>query len=154
MLAERLVADMRSLHGWKHCAAEWLGWIKEALSDDCALLVELVDDVQVRKSDIRVDVDVGDVTTAPAITESSRSWCEHDNFALDSVCYTIILRALLVVVLELYDRCFDSVCLSMFGFAHRVLILSLRTAYHAALAHLEERAPSKLDSRGISAMVA
>ena len=58
------------------------------------------------------------------------------------------------MVLELYDRCFDSVCLTMFGLAHCALILSLRTPYHGALALLEARAPSKLDSRGISAMVA
>ena len=37
-----------------------------------------VADVQVQKPDIRVEDDVGDVTTAPVLTELSRSSCEHD----------------------------------------------------------------------------
>ena len=35
----------------------------------------------------------------------------------------------------------------MFGLAHRVLILSFRTAHLAALAHLAATVPCKLDSR-------
>ena len=142
---------------WKHWAAEWLGWITETLGNDRALLVEVADvaDVQVRKSDIRVDSDVDDVITAPVLTELSCSWCEHDALALESVYHTHILRALPAVVLELYTRCFDSVCLHMFGLAHRVFILWLGTAQHAAPAHLEATAPSKLGiERRISAMVA
>ena len=42
---------------------------------------------------------------------------------------------------------FDSVCVDMFGLAQSVHIPSLRTAQHAALAHLAATAPSKLDSR-------
>ena len=134
---------------WKHWAAERLGWITETLGNDCALLVEVTDvaDVQVQKPDIRVDNDVGDVTTAPVHTELSRSWCEHDTIVLERVNYTIILRAVLVVVLESCERYFDSVCLNMFGLAQRVHIPSLRTVQHAALAHLAATAPSKLDSR-------
>ena len=51
MVAERLVASLRCLHGWKHWAAEWLGWITETWSNDRALLVEVTDvaDVQVLK---------------------------------------------------------------------------------------------------------
>ena len=69
MVAERLVADMRSLHGWKHWAAEWLGWVTEMLSNDCALLVEVADvvDVQVRKSDFRVLANVDDVTHSASL---------------------------------------------------------------------------------------
>ena len=76
MVAERFVTSLRSLHGWKHWAAEWLGWITETWSNDRALLVEVTDvaDVQVRKPDIRVDNDVGGVTTAPVLTELSRSF--------------------------------------------------------------------------------
>ena len=81
-----------------------------------------------------------------SFTELSRSWCEHDTSALESVYYTIILRGVPVVVLELCERCFDSVCLNMFGLAQRVHIPPLRTAHHAALAHLAATAPSKLDS--------
>ena len=147
--AERLVADMRSLHGWKHWAAECLGWITETLGNDHTLLVEVPDaaDVQVQKSDIRVDADVDDVTTAPALTELSRSWSEHDTLALESVYQTIILRAVLVCVLELCERCFDSVCVNMFGPAQRVHFPSLRTAQDTAFAHLAATAPSTLDSR-------
>ena len=61
---------------------------------------------------------------------------------------TTILRAVPVVVLVSCERYFDSVCLNMFGLAQRVHIPSLRTAQHAALAHLAGKAPSKLDSRG------
>ena len=124
------------MRGWKHWAAD-------------ALLVEVADvaDVQVRESDIQVDNDVDDVTTAPDLTKLSRSWCEHDTLALESVYYAIILRAFLIVVLELCDRCFDCVCENMFSAAHRAHIPSLRTAHHAALAHLAATAPSKLDSR-------
>ena len=43
MVAERLVASLRSLHGWKSWAAEWLGWITETWSNDRALLVEVTD---------------------------------------------------------------------------------------------------------------
>ena len=89
MVAVRLVADMRSLHGWKHWAAEWFGWITETLFDDSALLVEVADvaDAQVRKSGIRVDVDVDDVITAPAPIELSLSCCEHDTRTLETVCH-------------------------------------------------------------------
>ena len=40
---------------WKNWAAEWLGWIREMLGNDRALLVEAADvaDVQVRESDVR-----------------------------------------------------------------------------------------------------
>ena len=102
---------MQTWHGWKHWSAEWLGCITETLGNDRALLVEVADvaDVQVRKSD------VDDVTTAPALTELSRPWCEHDTFALESACCTVVLRAVLVVVLELCEFCFDSVCVNMFG---------------------------------------
>ena len=41
----------------------------------------------------------------------------------------------------------STVCLNMFGLAQRVHIPSLRTAQHAALAHLAATTPSKLDSR-------
>ena len=41
-----------------------------------------VADVQVRKTEIRVDNDVDDVITAPALAELSRSWCEHDTLGL------------------------------------------------------------------------
>ena len=99
-------------------------------------------DVQVRKSAIRVDADVDDVTTAPALTE-----CEHDTLALERVHFTIILRAVLVVVLELCERRFDSVCVNMFSPGQRVHVPSLRTAHHAALVHLVATAPGKLDSR-------
>ena len=111
MVAERLVGDMRSSHGWKHWAAEWLGWITETWSNYRALLVEVTDVavVKVRKPDIRVDNDVGDVTTAPALTKLSRSWCEHDTLALERVNCTIIWRAVPVVVLESCERYFDSV---------------------------------------------
>ena len=131
-----MFADMRSSFGWKHWAAEWLGWIMETWSNYRVLLVEVTDvaDVQVRKADIRVDNDVDDVTTAPVLTELSRSWCEHDTLAVERVNCTIILRA-------------DSVCLNMFGLAQRVHIPSLRTAQHAALAYLAPTAPRKLDSR-------
>ena len=78
-------------------------------------ITETFADVQVPKSDVRVVAGVDDGTTAPAITELSRSWCEHDTLALESVYQTIILRAFLVVVLELCNRCFDIVCLNMFG---------------------------------------
>ena len=90
---------------------------------------------KVRESDIRVDTDVDDVTTATDLTKLSRSWCEHDTLALESVYYTIIFRAFPVVVLELCDR--------YFGLAQRVFTLSLRTTHHAALAHLAATAPSK-----------
>ena len=104
-------------------------------SNDRALLVEVADvaDVQVRKSDIRVVADVDDVTTAPVLR--------------GSVYCTIVLTAFLVESLELYDRCFDSVCVDMLGVAQRVHIPPLRTVQHAALAHLAATAPSKLDSR-------
>ena len=127
MVAERLVGDMRSSHGWKHWAAEWLGWITETWSNYRALLVEVTDvaDVQVRKPDIQVDNDVGDVTTLPVFTELSPSWCECDAFAFERVNCTIILRAVLVVVLESCERYFDSVCLNMFGLAQRVHIPSV-----------------------------
>ena len=62
-------------------------------------------------------------------------------------CHTTILRAVLVVVLESHERCFDSVCEDVFGFALRVHIPSLRTAQHAALAYLAATAPSKLNPR-------
>ena len=140
MVAERLVADMRSLHGWKHWAAEWLGWITETLGNDRVLLIEVADvaDVQVGKSDVRIDTDVDDVITAPDLTELSRSWCEHDTLALESVHSTNISIAALVVVLELCERCFNSVCLNMFGLAHRVFILYLeqRTTQHL---HISQR---------------
>ena len=125
-------------HGWEHWAAEWLGWVTETLSKGRALLVEVADvaDVQVRKSDIRVDNDVDDDTTAPDFTKLSRSWCEYDTLALESVYFTIILRVFPVVVREI-----------MFGLVHRVLILSLRTALHATLTLLAATAPSRLDSR-------
>ena len=47
-----------------------LGRMTETLRNDRALLVEVADaaDVQVRKSDIRGDVDVDDVTITPALT--------------------------------------------------------------------------------------
>ena len=61
---------------------------------------------KVRESDIRVDTDGDDVTTATDLTKLSRSWCEHDTFALESVYYIIIFRAFPVVVLELCDRYF------------------------------------------------
>ena len=114
MVTERLVADMRSLHGWKHWAAEWPGWITETLSKDRSLLVEVANaaGVQVRKSDLRVVADVDDVITAPDLTKLSRSWCEHDTLALESVYCAIILTAFLVGVLELCNRYFDSVCLN------------------------------------------
>ena len=126
---------------WRHWAAEWLGWITETLGNDRALLVEVADvaDIQVRESDIRVDTDVDDVTTATDLTKLSRSWCEHDTLALESVYFSIFLRAFPVVVLELCDR--------YFGLAQRVFTLSLRTTHHAALAHLAATAPSKPDSR-------
>ena len=147
MVAKRLVADIRSLHGWKHWAAEWLGWITETLSDDRALLVGVADvaGVQVRKLDFRIVADVDDVITAPDLTKLSRSWCRNDTLASESVSCTIILTAFLVVVLELCNRYFDSVCLNMFGLAQRVRTPSLRTAQHAA--RLAATAPSKLDSR-------
>ena len=68
MVAERLVADKRSLHGWKYWAAEWLGWITGSLRNDRALLVDAADvaDVQGRKPDTRVDIDVDDVRTSPS----------------------------------------------------------------------------------------
>ena len=72
---------------------------------------------------------------------------DHDTLALERVNCTIILRAVPVVVLESCERYFDSVCLNTFGLAQRVHIPSLRTAQHAALAHLAATAPSKLDSR-------
>ena len=149
MVAERLVADMRNLRGWKHWAAEWLGWITQTLSDDSGLLVEVADvaDVQVRKSDFRIVADVDDVIAAPDLTRLSRSRREHGTLALENVHCTIISTAFPFVVLELCDRCFDSVCLNMFCLEHRVLILPLRTAHQAALAHLAATAPSKLDSR-------
>ena len=150
MVAERLVADMRSFHGWKRWAAEWFGWITETtLSKDRVLLVEVADvaDPQVRKSDFRVVADVDDVTTAPDLTELSRSWCELDTLALESVYCTIILTAFLVVVLELCIRYLDGVCLIMFSLAHRVHIPSLRAVQLAALARLAATAPSKLDLR-------
>ena len=80
MVAERLVAYMQSLRGWKYCAAEWLGWITETVSNDRVLLVEVADvaDVQVRKSDFQIVADVEDVITAPDLTKLSRSWCAHD----------------------------------------------------------------------------
>ena len=128
MVAERLVASLRSVHGWKHWAAEWLGWITETWSNDRALLVEVTDvaDVQVPKPDIRVDNDVA--TTAPVLTDLSRSWCEHDTLALERGNYAIISTAVPVVVHESCERYFDSVCLNMFGLAQRVHIPSLRTA--------------------------
>ena len=147
MVAERLVASLRSLHGWQYWAAVWLVCITETLSNDqqrdLNTLVEVTDvaDVQFRKPDIRVDNDVGDVTTAPVLTELSRSWCEHETISLESVYGTIISTAFLVVVLEWCERYFDSVCLNMFGLAHLVLILSFRTA------HLAATVPCKLDSR-------
>ena len=103
-------------------AADWLVWITETLGSDRALLVELADvaDVQVRKSDVRVDADVDDVTTAPALTELSRSWCEQDTLASESVYYTIILRAIPAVVPELRERCCDSLCVNVFGPTHVV----------------------------------
>ena len=78
--------------------------------------------------DIRVDSDVGDVTTAPVLTELSRSWCEHETISLESVYCTIISTTFLVVVLEWCERRFDSVCWNIFQLANRVLILSFRTA--------------------------
>ena len=51
------------------------------------------------------------------------------------------------MVLESCERCFHNVCVDMFGLAHRVLIPSLRTVQHGALAHLAATATSKLDSR-------
>ena len=48
--------------------------------------------------------------TAPVFTVLSRSWCEHDTLALESVNCTIILTAFLVVVLELCNRYLDRVC--------------------------------------------
>ena len=71
-------------------------------------------------------LDVGDFTTAsPHGVEPFLLWCSS--------------RAC--------ERYFDSVCLNMFGLAQRVHIPSLRTAQHAALAHLAATTPSKLDSR-------
>ena len=95
------------------------------LGNDRALLVEVADvaDLQVRKSDARIDTDVDDDITAPALTELSRSWCEHDTLALESVHSTNISKAFPVVVLELCERCFNSVCVNMFGLALRVFIL-------------------------------
>ena len=61
--------------------------------------------------------------------------------------YTIILRAVPVVVLESCECYFNSVCLNVFGLARRVHIPSLRTAQHVALAHLAATAPRKLESR-------
>ena len=80
-----VVADMRSSHGWKHWAAEWLGWVTKTLGDDRVLLVEVADvaDVQVRKLDIRLVANVDDVTTAPGLTELSRPWCDHETLALE-----------------------------------------------------------------------
>ena len=65
----------------------------------------------------------------------------------ERVNYSTILRAVPVVVLEWCERRFDSVCWNMFGLAHRVLILSYRTAHLGALAHLAATVPCKLDSR-------
>ena len=65
----------------------------------------------------------------------------------ESVNFSIILRAIPVVVLESCERYFDNVCLNMFGLAQREHIPSLRTVQHAALAHLAATAPSELGSR-------
>ena len=65
----------------------------------------------------------------------------------ERVNFTIFLKAVLVVVLESCERCFDSACFNMFGLAQRVHIPSFRTAQHAALTHLAATAPSKLNSR-------
>ena len=58
-----------------------------------------------------------------------------------------IQSAVPVVVFESCERCFDSVCVDLFGLAQSVHIPSLRTAQQAALARLAATAPSKVDSR-------
>ena len=164
MVAERLVASLRSLHGWQYRAAVWLGCITETLSNDqqrdLNTLVEVADEGWMGSVEnhgamiaeillLRMQLDT------ISLTELSRSWCEHETISLESVYGTLISTAFLVVVLEWCERYFDSVCLNMFGLAHRVLILSFRTAHLAALAHLAATVPCKLDSRErISAMVA
>ena len=50
-----------------------------------------------------------------------------------------------VVVLELCDRCFDSVCVIMFDFAQGVHTPSLRMAHYAASSPFAATAPSRLD---------
>ena len=139
--------SMRSLHGWKHWATEWLGWITKTWRNYRTLLVDVTDVAEMQTSENQSTDNVNDVITAPDLTKLSRSWCEHDTLALESVYYTIILRAAPVVVLESCERYFDSVCLNMFGLTQRVHIPSLKTAQHAALAHLAATGPSKLDSR-------
>ena len=86
------------------------------------------------------ETDVGDSKEDSGYREFVRGQEERVNF-------TIILRAVPVVVLETCERYFDSVCLNMFGLAQRVHIPSWRTVQHAALAHLAATELNKLDSR-------
>ena len=154
MVAERLVADMRSLHGWQYWAAVWLGCITETLSNDqqpdLNTLVDVADEgwwaVMMARMNAEVFLYACSLTPI-SLKELSRSCCEHDTLALEKVNRTIVLRAAPVVVLESCERYFDSVCLNMFGLAQRVHILSFRTAHLAALAHLAATVPCKLDSR-------
>ena len=92
--------------------------------------MEVVDvaDLQVRKSDFRV---VAGVITAP-LTLPLRA------FSVRSPLQPFLL-------LESCGRCFESVCVDMFGLAQRVHIPLLRT-----LAHLAATAPSQLNSGSMS----
>ena len=86
------------------------------------------------------ETDVGD-------SEEDIDFREVVSGPVESTYFSIILGAVPVVVLELCERCSDSVRVNMFGLAQRVHIPSLRTAHHAALAPLARTAPNKLDSR-------
>ena len=147
MVAERLVASLRSLHGWQYWAAGWLGCITETLSNDqprdLNTLVEVADEGWSAVMMARMNAEIffcACSSTPISLTELSRSWCEHETISLESVYGAIISTAFLVVVLEWCERYFDSVCLNMFGLAHRVLILSFRTS------HLAATVPCELDS--------
>ena len=73
----------------------------------------------------------------------NRPWAGGE--ALVAHMVLVALQLLPVVVLEMCDRCFGSVCVIMFDFAQRVHTPSLGMAHYAASSPVAPTAPCRLD---------